>query len=134
MALKLTTVKLLEELYKEFKTISFAKEFTLQKLVNRSMDLYVSDKKFKNHMDVYPELHKKKLTRPFLNKYERSKVISIRAQQISQNAIPLIEINKRMTSEEIAEKEFELGRLPFLIKRIYPNGEKCEIWKLEEMV
>ena len=58
MALKLTTVKLLEELYKEFKTISFEKEFTLQKLVNRSMDLYVADGKFKkmieDHRDLKP--------------------------------------------------------------------------------
>ena len=56
MALKLTTVKLLEKLYKEFKTISFEKEFTLQKLVNRSMDLYVSDKKFKKLIEEHRDL------------------------------------------------------------------------------
>ena len=42
--------------YKEFKTISFEKEFTLQKLVNRSMDLYVSDEKFKKLIEEHRDL------------------------------------------------------------------------------
>ena len=56
MSLKLTTVKLLEDLYKDFKTLSFEKEFTLQKLVNRSMDLYVLDTKFKDKIQSYDKL------------------------------------------------------------------------------
>ena len=56
MSLKLTTVKLLEDLYKDFKTLSFEKEFTLQKLVNRSMDLYLLDKDFKLQIHEYQNL------------------------------------------------------------------------------
>jgi len=44
---KLTTVKLLNDLYKKFKISNLEDNFTLQKLVNRSMDLYVSDEGFK---------------------------------------------------------------------------------------
>ena len=40
---KLTTVKLLNDLYKKFKISNLEDNFTLQKLVNRSMDLYVKD-------------------------------------------------------------------------------------------
>ena len=44
---KLTTVKLLDDLYKKFKISNLDDNFTLQKLVNRSMDLYLQDSKFK---------------------------------------------------------------------------------------
>ena len=47
MRYKLTSVKLLEDLYKKFKYKSLVEEFTLQKLVNRSMDLYLIDDDFK---------------------------------------------------------------------------------------
>ena len=41
---KLTTVKILNELYNSFKKETIENEFNLQKLVNRSMFLYVNDK------------------------------------------------------------------------------------------
>ena len=44
---KLTTVKLLDDLYKKFKISNLEDNFTLQKLVNRSMDLYVKDEGFR---------------------------------------------------------------------------------------
>ena len=44
MDYKLTSVKILKELYKNFKIETLDDEFTLQKLVNRSMFLYVNDK------------------------------------------------------------------------------------------
>ena len=45
---KLTSVKILTELYNKFKIEAMKKEFTLQKLVNRSIDLYVEDDDFRN--------------------------------------------------------------------------------------
>ena len=45
---KLTSVKILTELYNKFKIEAMKKEFTLQKLVNRSIDLYVEDGDFRN--------------------------------------------------------------------------------------
>ena len=47
MDYKLTSVKILRELYRNFKINTLDDEFTLQKLVNRSMDLYLLDKNFK---------------------------------------------------------------------------------------
>ena len=54
--LKLTTVKLLDNLYKKFKINNLDDNFTLQKLVNRSMDLYVLDSKFKKEIQSYDKL------------------------------------------------------------------------------
>jgi hypothetical protein len=56
MNYKLTSVKILKELYKNFKTSTVESEFTLQKLVNRSMDLYVLDSDFKNKINSYNNL------------------------------------------------------------------------------
>ena len=56
MESKLTSVKVLIDLYKRFKGLSIEDEFTLQKLVNRSMDLYVSDSKFKTQIHEWKNL------------------------------------------------------------------------------
>ena len=56
MEVKLTTVKILIDLYKQFKGRNLDGEFTLQKLVNRSMDLYVLDTKFKSKIQNYDKL------------------------------------------------------------------------------
>ena len=47
---KLTSVKIISELYSKFKVEAMKNEFTLQKLVNRSIDLYVEDDDFRNKM------------------------------------------------------------------------------------
>ena len=56
MESKLTSVKVLTDLYKKFKGLSIEDEFTLQKLVNRSMDLYCSDLKFQEQIMTYTNL------------------------------------------------------------------------------
>jgi hypothetical protein len=56
MDYKLTSVKVLRELYNKFKSHNIDDEFTLQKLVNRSMDLYVLDKSFKRKIQSYENL------------------------------------------------------------------------------
>ena len=45
---KLTSVKILEKLYEKFKLSTVNDEMTLQKLTNRSIQLFLEDNKFKN--------------------------------------------------------------------------------------
>ena len=45
---KLTTVHVIDELYKKFKVESISGSINLQKLVNRCMDLYINDESFRN--------------------------------------------------------------------------------------
>ena len=56
MNYKLTSVKILKELYKNFKTSTIESEFTLQKLVNRSMDLYLLDTDFRAQIKEWKNL------------------------------------------------------------------------------
>jgi len=50
---KLTSVKILEDLYKRFKSATVNTKMTLQKLTNRSIDLYLTDEQFKNKLEEY---------------------------------------------------------------------------------
>ena len=61
MDYKLTSVKILRDLYKKFKYKSLADEFTLQKLVNRSMDLYLMDDDFKTQINEWESIMRKQI-------------------------------------------------------------------------
>ncbi len=54
--LKLTSVKLLDNLYKKFKISNLDDNFTLQKLINRSMDLYVHNDDFRKQINEWQNL------------------------------------------------------------------------------
>jgi hypothetical protein len=53
---KLTTVKILKGVYSNFKQVSFESDVTLQKLVNRTVERYVSDDDFREEMNEYLKL------------------------------------------------------------------------------
>jgi len=53
---KLTSVKIITDLYKKFKGVALSEEFTLQKLVNRSMDKYLKDEEYKKSIVEYDGL------------------------------------------------------------------------------
>ena len=54
--LRLTSVKIVDHLFDEFKVSSIRHKFNLQKLVNRSVHLYLEDEEFRkkvhNHTDL----------------------------------------------------------------------------------
>ena len=53
---KLTSVKILESLYERFKLNTVNTSMTLQKLTNRTIDLYLNDEEFKEQMETYNNL------------------------------------------------------------------------------
>ena len=53
---KLTSVKIISDLYKKFRSVALNEEFTLQKLVNRSMDKYLKDEEYKKSIVEYNDL------------------------------------------------------------------------------
>ena len=56
MALKLTSVKLEEKLFEDFKVASIRQKFNLQKLVNRSIHLYLTDEEFAKQIHTHNSL------------------------------------------------------------------------------
>lgn len=68
-----------------------------------------------------------------LTRFEKTKIIGMRMEQIARGALPNIEYNKSMSVRDIVLKELQTRCLPFLICRTMPNGKK-ELWKLKDMV
>ena len=52
----LTSVKILEHLYKNFKSATVNTNTTLQKLTNRCINLYLTDEDFKKTIDNHDDL------------------------------------------------------------------------------
>lgn len=53
---QLTSVKILTDLYKSFKVFTITDGITLQKLVNRSLDLYMNNDEYRERLTKYTEL------------------------------------------------------------------------------
>tara|TARA_B100000073_G_C23535893_1_gene493958 strand:- start:40 stop:243 length:204 start_codon:yes stop_codon:yes gene_type:complete len=53
---KLTSVKIVNDLYNAFKHISLDDDINLQKLVNRCVVLYINDEKFRTKINNFNEL------------------------------------------------------------------------------
>ena len=73
----------------------------------------------------------KNKTTNILTKYEKTKVLSERSEQLSSGAIPLINTTK-INTLEIAEEELKQEKIPFIIKRLINNN--YEYWKLEDLI
>jgi len=93
------------------------------------------------YSDVKKELKKKKkISSPFITKYEKARLIGTRAVQIENDADLLVEIDTEFEEVEnysnpiwIAEQEFMAKKLPLIICRIFPDESK-EYWTLDELI
>ena len=54
---KLTSVKILENLYERFKLNTLNTKMTLQKLTNRSVDRFLTDEKYREEIETYDNLN-----------------------------------------------------------------------------
>lgn len=73
-------------------------------------------------------------TYPFMTVYEKTKLIGLRANQLSQGSRPFIHVPDHITDvRDIARMELDQKRLPFILKRPLPNGE-FEYWKLSDLI
>lgn len=73
-------------------------------------------------------------TYPFITLYERTKIIGLRSNQLSQGSKPFIDVPPHITDvRDIARLELEQKRLPFIIKRPLPNGS-YEYWRLSDLI
>ena len=54
--LKLTSVKIVDHLFEDFKVSSIRHKFNLQKLVNRTIHLYLTDEEFAKSLHTHTDL------------------------------------------------------------------------------
>jgi DNA-directed RNA polymerase subunit K/omega len=77
----------------------------------------------------------KNKSKNILSKYEKTKIIGFRMEQLARNAEPYVEVSDKNSFDpyEIAVRELRTLKLPFMICRTLPNGEK-EYYRLEDMI
>lgn len=80
--------------------------------------------------NIIDPLHK---TIPILTRYEKAKVLGLRAKQINHGATPLVKVPRDMINGiTIANKELEEKKIPFIIRRPLPNGGS-EYWNVVDL-
>lgn len=77
----------------------------------------------------------KNKTSNILTKYEKVKMLGLRAEQIQRGATVYIDMDTVpvFNALVIAKLELHQKKIPFMISRKLPNGER-EYWKLEDMI
>tara|TARA_B100000925_G_scaffold291821_1_gene281670 strand:+ start:47007 stop:47678 length:672 start_codon:yes stop_codon:yes gene_type:complete len=83
-----------------------------------------------NNGKIVDPFHK---TIPIMTKYEKAKVIGIRAQQINSGSEPFIPVDVNMIDGlSIANQELLEKKIPFIIRRPIPNGSS-EYWNINDL-
>lgn len=77
----------------------------------------------------------KNKTNNILSKYEKVKIIGIRAEQLQRGAAPYVPIDtsRPFDAREIAKQELYAHKIPFMISRKMPDA-RIEYWRLDDMV
>ena len=79
---------------------------------------------------IIDDLH---TTMPILTRYEKAKIIGLRAKQINNGSKIFVEVPHNVIEGlTIAEMELEAKRIPFIIRRPMPNGGS-EYWKVSDL-
>ena len=81
----------------------------------------------------YKDLVKKNKSSKVLSKYEKTKILSKRCEQLESGCTPLIKDYSGYNNiYDIALKELNDKKIPFILKR-FING-KYEYWKLKDLI
>lgn len=80
--------------------------------------------------DIVDDFH---TTIPILTKYEKARILGLRAKQLNSNIRPAIPVPTDIVdSYRIAELELEAQAIPFIIKRPMPDG-RSEYWRIQDL-
>ena len=82
---------------------------------------------------MYTQYNKEKKNTSFnITKYERAKILGVRAEQLNNNAVANVDVPKHITDvRKIAELELYQKKIPFMIRRRLPDGT-YEHWRLSD--
>ncbi len=87
--------------------------------------------------EVIDTVKQPRITREYFTKYEYTALLSMRAQQLAEGAKPLASLEGLKASDpmfvwNVAKREIEQRKLPFIIRRQLPDGTS-EFWSVQEM-
>ena len=102
----------------ELKQINYKELLTLSKITRNKKGIIIDP------------LHK---TIPFLTRYEKAKILGLRAKQINNGSDPFVDVPRNIINgHTIALMELNEKKIPFIIKRPLPNGGN-EYWKVKDL-
>jgi DNA-directed RNA polymerase I, II, and III subunit RPABC2 len=79
---------------------------------------------------IIDDLHR---TIPFLTKFEKARILGLRAKQLDEGAQPFVKVPPNaVTGYTIAVMELEQKKIPFIIRRPIPGGGS-EYWKVSDL-
>ena len=108
----------LREQHPESKNVNYEEVLALSKIVRDEEG------------NIIDNFHK---TLPILTKYEKTRILGIRAKQISSGSKPFVNLdNKIILPYLIAEIELKTKKMPFIISRPMPNNT-FEFWKIDDL-
>ena len=80
--------------------------------------------------EIIDELHR---TLPFLTKFEKARILGLRAKQLDEGAQPFVKVPSNVvTGYTISLMELEQKKIPFIIRRPIPGGGS-EYWKVSDL-
>ncbi|XP_060600412.1 DNA-directed RNA polymerases I, II, and III subunit RPABC2-like [Ruditapes philippinarum] len=75
----------------------------------------------------------RRITTPYMTKYERARVLGTRALQIAMCAPVMVELEGETDPLVIATKELKARKIPMIIRRYLPDGS-FEDWGIDELI
>ena len=99
--------------------------------VDEQVIMNESDSNDPSWLDEYEIRKKSYKTPPYLTKYEKTKILAERSQQLTNGAMRFVEGDFTNTYD-IALKELQERKLPFILKR--PYGNTFEYWKIKDLL
>lgn len=98
--------------------------------VRDHVDILENGRKDEKSLKVDPE---KRMTTPYMTKYERARVLGTRALQIAMGAPVMVELEGEIDPLAIATKELKAKKVPMIIRRYLPDGS-YEEWSVDELI
>ncbi|XP_052087061.1 DNA-directed RNA polymerases I, II, and III subunit RPABC2-like [Mytilus californianus] len=93
-----------------------------------------------DNIEIIPATHQvqqierhKRITTPYMTKYERARVLGTRALQIAMCAPVMVELEGETDPLQIAMKELKARKVPIIIRRYLPDGS-YEDWGVDELI
>lgn len=80
-----------------------------------------------------PTEPQKRITTPYMTKYEQARVLGTRALQIAMCAPVMVELEGETDPLQIAMKELKSRKIPIIIRRYLPD-HSYEDWAIDELI
>ena len=114
------------------------------KKISQKFSIVIDPRSLEDHVKPNPKIRReivisrdKYKSSEYLQIYEFCELVGVRAQHISDGADVYVEVEDETTARDIAKKELQLGKCPFLIKRYMTpmayDPVYVEIWDPNDM-